>query len=72
MARGRNSRHRPESQPRHQVGNNDDSDDDDGYLRIGGVRINVTPHGNVAGMSNRKPGQRQQRQNRRQQQTFFF
>lgn len=71
MARGRNSRHRPESQPRHQVGNNDDSDDDDGYLRIGGVRINVTPHGNVAGMSNRKPGQRQQRQNRRQQQTFF-
>ncbi|KAL4526522.1 hypothetical protein Ndes2526A_g00968 [Nannochloris sp. 'desiccata'] len=71
MARGRNSRHRPKSQPRHQVGNNDDSDDDDGYLRIGGVRINVTPHGNVAGMSNRKPGQRQHRQNRRQQQTFF-
>jgi len=35
---------------------------------IGGVTVNVTPHGSVAGMSNKRTRQQQQRKNRQQQQ----
>jgi hypothetical protein len=55
-----------------QAGNNDSSDDGDGYLMIGGVRINVTPHGNVAGMSNKNKKTRQQQQQRQNRQQHKF